>query len=267
MNPPPTPRRRPSCANSPTHARANVLALARGLTPNYYARGVPDGHVSGLTLTVTVPGRAEPIHVGQLAMRPGVPLQATLFRLCEAAANGRPERRAPTTDVRVGLSVLTDPALHGTVADPDLRGIDPARRALLLIERTEEFLGVSTRMRDPGGLCWRPCVDEVRPLNPAVAGLFSLAVQIDRAPRRLQLGAPRHLPGRRRPEARRGSPGGSIRATRRSSMRWSATMLGAKPHGVPSGTPRRWSPTPGSSTRARSPPRSSTGSNSPRRSS
>jgi AmmeMemoRadiSam system protein B len=36
--------------------------------------------------------------------------------------------------VSVAVTLLSDPAMHGTVAEPDLRGIDPARRALLVLE-------------------------------------------------------------------------------------------------------------------------------------
>ena len=69
-----------------SHARNNLLALARGLTPIYYVPGIPDGNVSGLALTVDEPDGDEPWHYVQLSLRPGVPLQATLFRLCEHAA-------------------------------------------------------------------------------------------------------------------------------------------------------------------------------------
>ena len=30
-----------------SHAAENLLAMARGLTPNYYAHGMPDGTVGG----------------------------------------------------------------------------------------------------------------------------------------------------------------------------------------------------------------------------
>ena len=91
-----------------SHARDNLLALARGLTPNYYLPGIPDGNVSGLMLTVDEPDGDEPRHYFQLSLRPGVPLQATLFRLCEHAAQALRQALAGPRAIRVGLTVLSD---------------------------------------------------------------------------------------------------------------------------------------------------------------
>src|SRR5207245_11592270 len=67
-------------------ARANVLVLMQGMTPNYYEYGLPDGSVSALAPDVSLTGSADPIHTTQLSLRPGLPFQATLFALCESAA-------------------------------------------------------------------------------------------------------------------------------------------------------------------------------------
>ncbi len=116
-----------------THARDNVVALVRGMAPNYYAFGVADGHVTGVILSVGTATMPEPLHFAQLSLRPGVPLQATVFGLCEAAAR-QVARGVSPANLQVNLTVLADPAMHGTLAAPDLRGLDPTRRALLLIE-------------------------------------------------------------------------------------------------------------------------------------
>ncbi len=68
------------------HAKGNVLAMLQGMTPSYYIPGLADGNVGGLALHFFVPERDEPYHLFQLSMRPGIPFQATLFGLCEAAA-------------------------------------------------------------------------------------------------------------------------------------------------------------------------------------
>jgi AmmeMemoRadiSam system protein B len=39
--------------------------------------------------------------------------------------------------LRVGLTFLRDPVLHGTVADPHLAGLDPRQRAMLVVERNK----------------------------------------------------------------------------------------------------------------------------------
>jgi AmmeMemoRadiSam system radical SAM enzyme/AmmeMemoRadiSam system protein B/AmmeMemoRadiSam system protein A len=115
-------------------ARRNVQALMQGMTPDYYQYGMPDGNVSGLALTVQPLGAA-PIHTTQLSLRPGVPFQATLFALCENAAGVLARMGAKAGSLRVGVTVFTDPALQGTIGQPDLRGLDPARRALLAVEQ------------------------------------------------------------------------------------------------------------------------------------
>lgn len=154
------------------YARANVAALVRGMTPEYYRTGFPDGNVAGLALTLIGPGAAGPRHLVQISLRPGVPFQATLFGLCEAAARSVGPAGVPP---RVGLSVFTDPAMHGTVAEPDLRGLDPARRALLLTEN-DTLAWVFDPSAGPDDL-----VDTVRAgvdlLSPARAGLYSLEVR------------------------------------------------------------------------------------------
>src|SRR5690606_37033463 len=96
--------------------------------------GGPDGHVAGLTLSLSWAGRAEPLHAAQLALRSGVPLQATLFQLCENVARTFQRQGTVPADLRGGVTILHHPALHGTAADPDLRGVDPSRRALLMAE-------------------------------------------------------------------------------------------------------------------------------------
>src|SRR5205823_6322698 len=42
--------------------------------------------------------------------------------------------------VRVGVTVLTDPALHGTLRTSDLRGFDPSGRALVAVEHDRSAL-------------------------------------------------------------------------------------------------------------------------------
>lgn len=154
------------------HARGNVAALARGMAPSYVLADVPDGQVAGLALTLSVAGVADPVHFLQLALRPGVPLQATLFGLCEAAARNLATAAVDPRAVRVDLTVLTDPAMHGTVAEPDLRGIDPGRRALLLIESNKTCWAYDPSA-DPEGLL--SCVRErIAVVDPGRAGLYSL---------------------------------------------------------------------------------------------
>jgi AmmeMemoRadiSam system radical SAM enzyme/AmmeMemoRadiSam system protein B/AmmeMemoRadiSam system protein A len=157
------------------HARSNVLALAQGMAPTYYALGLADGTVSGLALSVVLPGRAEPWHFFQLSLRPGLPLQATLFRLCENVAQSLRVDRATLATLHVGVTVFYDSALHGTTSDPDLRGFEALRRALLLIEGDKHACVYRPELAAEEVLA--ATRSSVPLVNPGHTGLYSLAVQ------------------------------------------------------------------------------------------
>jgi AmmeMemoRadiSam system protein B/AmmeMemoRadiSam system protein A len=128
--------------------RSNLAALLIGAAPRYSFFGAPDGNISGLVLTVGRAGAPERVQLSHISLRPAVPLQATLFQLTQAAARELAARGVSDLDLDelpVGLSVLYDPAMHGTVRDPDLRGLDGKRRAVLVLER-----GRSGLVFDPG---------------------------------------------------------------------------------------------------------------------
>lgn len=121
-----------------TLAANNIIALRTGATPTYIHPEMPDCSVEGIVLSVA----ADPIdnssteslehqHYLKYSFRPGIPLQSSLFELCEAAAQQFTQfgRRAR---VRVDLTILQDPAHHGTIQNHDLRGYDPEQRALLI---------------------------------------------------------------------------------------------------------------------------------------
>jgi AmmeMemoRadiSam system radical SAM enzyme/AmmeMemoRadiSam system protein B/AmmeMemoRadiSam system protein A len=120
------------------YCRGNLAALLSGATPAYYFWDAPDGMLNGVVLLAQRPGARDVHHFSQFSLRPGVPLQTTLFALVQAAAQHlarlgvRPETLG---SVRVGLTFLHDPMLHGSVADPHLAGLDPRQRAVLVLER------------------------------------------------------------------------------------------------------------------------------------
>ncbi|MCA9189737.1 MAG: AmmeMemoRadiSam system radical SAM enzyme, partial [Planctomycetales bacterium] len=115
----------------------NLRALVMGGTPNYYLPNVPDATVQGLVLSVYPEGRAEPLRWYQWSIRPGIPCQATLAQLTQVAARQLADDGARTLRLggdAVQIAIFYDSALHGTVSDVDLRGMDPARRAILVQE-------------------------------------------------------------------------------------------------------------------------------------
>lgn len=160
------------------HARMNVAALVRGATPHYYMPGGPDGNVTGLALTVSWPGAAEPLSLMQLSLRPGVPLQSSLFQLCETAARRLQAARidaAALSGLIVKLAIFSDPAMHGSIDTPDLRGVDPARRALMVMEQGRAAIAFD-RQATPDDLVAR-LSQQLLILDPPLAGLYSVATQ------------------------------------------------------------------------------------------
>jgi AmmeMemoRadiSam system protein B len=146
-----------------TFCRGNLAALLRGATPTYYLTGGFDGQVQGIALSVGLTGEQQRIECNKLSLRPAMPLQTTLFSLVEATAQVLRNRRVPAAACQtapLGLTVLVDPVPQGSLAHPDLAGIDPRRRAVLVRDAVrsawvfdparsvEELLEEAARMAD-----------------------------------------------------------------------------------------------------------------------
>jgi AmmeMemoRadiSam system radical SAM enzyme/AmmeMemoRadiSam system protein B/AmmeMemoRadiSam system protein A len=159
------------------HCGQNIAAIVQGATPSYYVPGVSDGNVNGITLTIRAVEGGDPIHLSRVSMRPAMALQSTLYNICESAASAlRTGRiRLPGNSLQVALSLLHDPAMNGTVTEPDLRGIDPQRRALLVQEAAK-----SAWIFDPeksGEQLLKVAAEEAHVFNAESASVFSFAVQ------------------------------------------------------------------------------------------
>jgi AmmeMemoRadiSam system radical SAM enzyme/AmmeMemoRadiSam system protein B/AmmeMemoRadiSam system protein A len=156
--------------------RSNLAALLTGATPNYYLWGAPDGTVSGAVLTLHRPDTGAMRHFSQVSLRPGVPLQATLYALVQSAAAGLAAQRITAAGfdaLRVGVTFLYDPVLHGTVAAPHLAGLDSGERAALVLERNKSGL-----VFDPGRTADELLAEaaaQARVTHPTTASVFSLA--------------------------------------------------------------------------------------------
>jgi AmmeMemoRadiSam system protein B len=173
----PGPCRQEDLATYTEFCRSNLQALMLGATPNYYLFNAPDGTVSGVVLSLQSPGRTQVQHFSQFSLRPGIPLQATLFNLVQSAV---PQLHVlgigPESigSLSIGLTVLHDAVLHGTVADPHLSDLDPQQRAVMVLERS-----YATLLYDPtrtaeelvAEAASQGCVK-----HPATASIFSLDV-------------------------------------------------------------------------------------------
>jgi AmmeMemoRadiSam system protein B len=77
------------------------------------------------------------MQANRLSLKQVLPLQSTLFSMAQGLADAL--RRTPNVrqmgQIGMGLTVLCEPSLHGSVAEPDLRGVDPKRHMILVQER------------------------------------------------------------------------------------------------------------------------------------
>jgi AmmeMemoRadiSam system radical SAM enzyme/AmmeMemoRadiSam system protein B/AmmeMemoRadiSam system protein A len=156
--------------------RANLYALLAGATPRYFG-GAPDGTATGILLLLHQPNRGETRTFSRVSVRPGLPMQATLFALVQSAAQYLASQGIPPQAlelIQIGLAFLSDPVTHGTVSDPQLGGFDPRHRALLVMERNKVGL-----MFDPGQAAAKlveEAARQARVSHPKAAALFSLDV-------------------------------------------------------------------------------------------
>jgi AmmeMemoRadiSam system protein B len=154
----------------------NIYALLTGAAPSYYVIGAPDGNVNGVILSLQRGrGSTQGMHFCQLSLRPGVPLQSTLLQLCHNAAQQLARQRLTPESlggVEVYVSILHDPTLHGTVAEPELAGIDSRHRALLVMERNKS--GVVFDPSRPPAEVLAEAASQARVSSPTTAAVFSL---------------------------------------------------------------------------------------------
>ena len=118
------------------HTARNLQAIIQGATPSYYVPDCSDGNVNVVGLTLKVGDSGQGANFFRLSIRPTMPLQSTTFKLCETVADSlrSGQTRLPNGNVNLAVTLLHDPAMHGTVAQPDLRGIDSSRRAVMVTE-------------------------------------------------------------------------------------------------------------------------------------
>ncbi len=129
---------------------SNLGALSTGATPTYYFQDAPDGTVHGLVLSIFTEISKRPLlHMIRLSVRPGMPLQSTLFEMTQAAMTVL-QQNLDKIDSRVEISitVLSDPAAHGAIVldqkdsgsiafrerileEVGLEGLPGSRRALI----------------------------------------------------------------------------------------------------------------------------------------
>ena len=119
-------------------AGTNIAAISAGSTPTYYAPGLPDMTVNAIVLSMQWGNETDGLRQAnamQVSFRPGVPLQSTLFQMCQGAA-AMFQQQGYSGDLQVGITVGVDPCMHGYGETVDLAGVDSASRAIIVSDPT-----------------------------------------------------------------------------------------------------------------------------------
>ena len=115
--------------------KSNIEAIVRGATPMYYCGTVPDSSVNGVSMTITLPGGGNELTVARMSLKELIPLQSTAFILCEELAATLRRRGFLNGNFELDVAVVSDAAIHGTVAQPLIEGVDTAHRGFLINDR------------------------------------------------------------------------------------------------------------------------------------
>jgi AmmeMemoRadiSam system radical SAM enzyme/AmmeMemoRadiSam system protein B/AmmeMemoRadiSam system protein A len=158
-------------------SRTNLVALQSGATPNYFAFGVSDANVHGVVVSLHDGGGKQLVQSSRVTLKEKVPLQSTLFSLTENLAQVLRQqpglgRALPT--LKLHLAVLSDISMHGTAAEPDLRGLRTSDRAVALVERNKSATIFDQSLAPAELLAQAAAAAQVS--SPEHAGVFSLAV-------------------------------------------------------------------------------------------
>ena len=175
--------------------RRNLVAIVCGATPSSYLSGGYDGDVCGAIVSVEIPGQAHKMECSRVSLRPEIPLQSGLFDLVKSAALALQSRRIDPGTVEsaaLGLSVFWDSAMQGTVAEPELAGVDPRRRAVMAIDQSRWALAYDPE-RSPEDLLTQ-AAEKGRFPDPSRATVCSLEV-VSTEPRFAVSNVPRPQPG------------------------------------------------------------------------
>jgi AmmeMemoRadiSam system radical SAM enzyme/AmmeMemoRadiSam system protein B/AmmeMemoRadiSam system protein A len=154
----------------------NVLAHLTGGSPFPYAFNVADGEARGILVALSGNG-SHWMHVTKLALREGLPVQSTLFTMSQQAAQAL-ANMGITMEIlqtmQVNLAIFEDVTLHGSVATPDMRGLDLPDRALLVIERNNVGLVYDKSLSPTEALARAAALAEL--LTPEHAGVYTARI-------------------------------------------------------------------------------------------
>ncbi|MBN1853664.1 MAG: AmmeMemoRadiSam system protein B [Pirellulales bacterium] len=156
--------------------RATIGHALRNTTPNYYDPACADGMIYGAILSVKLLGTTEKIIESHISLRPAMPMQSTLFQLAQAMGRRLQEKQGRESQIEsCELTILHDPAMHGTATDCDVRGIDPCCRAVMVRFQQEMVV-----LMQPGSSPEKIVIHAANALGmtgPADCAVYSYAAQ------------------------------------------------------------------------------------------
>lgn len=120
-------------------AGQNIVAISTGGTPSYVVPHLDDVDVNAIVVSMqwTRDGDGAEKRQGnalQVSFRPGVPLQSTLFQMCQRAAQMFQQERF-VGQLQIGLTLGFDPALHGFGNKAAVDGLDTKNRAIVISDQ------------------------------------------------------------------------------------------------------------------------------------
>ncbi|MCA9127219.1 MAG: AmmeMemoRadiSam system radical SAM enzyme [Planctomycetales bacterium] len=159
-------------------AGQNIAAMATGGTPSYVVPQLPDMNVNAIVLSMQWGRGSEGVEVRQgnalqVSLRPGIPLQSTLFQMCQQAA-AMFQRDRFAGQLQIGLSIGIDPALHGWGEKADLSGVDGTQRGLVISDAAHCGFAFDPR-KSPEEL--QEVLRRSLPIGSRDAALHSLQIQ------------------------------------------------------------------------------------------
>ncbi|HMC10705.1 MAG TPA: AmmeMemoRadiSam system protein A, partial [Pirellulaceae bacterium] len=158
-------------------SRTTLVALQSGATPSYFAFGVSDANVNGVIVSLHDPSGRQLLQSSRVSLKEKVPLQSTLFSLTENLAQVLRQQAGlarALPSLKLHLAVLSDIAMHGSVAEPDLRGLRTSDRSVAVVERNKSA-SVFDQSRSPAELLAEAAA-AAQVTSPEHASVFSLGV-------------------------------------------------------------------------------------------
>ena len=150
--------------------RENVQLISSGALPNYYLHEVDDGMVNGIVVSAKHSNGVQ-LNASKIAMRPPMPLQATLFGLCEDLVRSIQRLQLDANEFQVDVAILEDPAMQGTTNAPDLRGVNEQRCLFSL--GPGQMWSMHFLPQQPAEHCLAKMKESLRLRPDQLAGLFS----------------------------------------------------------------------------------------------